>query len=118
VGARCSGVVDIASTATSYIADALLFYLTLELEFLVKRHDGSLCGDMSVARSAAARVEVGGCGRQDLGFRCDATRGSRGRCAEVIPCATSARVGVGVLLDRGVRLRDGEARHGNICRSK
>ncbi len=83
-------VVDVACTAQAYMTDALLLYLALQLEFLVERHHGSLLGDVSVACTAAAGVEVGG-GRWQRHRICrDPARGRRCWCAEVVARAAAA----------------------------
>lgn len=58
--AGCGGVKDVARATPANMPDALLLDLALELEFLIERHQGSLLGDMSVTRTAAAGVEVRG----------------------------------------------------------
>lgn len=81
------------------------------LELLVKGDGLTLSNRVDVAGTAAARVEAGrgGLGLGDIGDAGRNTGGSSGLgSAEEVASTTTARVGVAVLGDGGVRLGDGD----------
>lgn len=90
LGAGCGGIEDVPCAAPADITNALLLDLALELEFIIERHQGSLLGDTSITRTAAAGVEVGGRRWQSLGLCRDAAGWCGHWCTEMVASTATA----------------------------
>lgn len=113
LGGGGAGAEDVSGATAAYVADGGSLLADLGAgEFLVEGEDRALGFGVSVAGTAPAGVETAGAGGGGSSGGRD-TGGSGGlRSTEEVASTATARVGVAVLGNGGVRLGDGvERRH-------
>lgn len=109
-GRRVQGAEDVAGATTANVGDGRGLLADLStLELLIEGDGLALRGRVDVAGTAAARVETGrgGLGLRNVGDTSRNARRSGGlRGTEEVTSTATARVGVAVLGNSGVRLGD------------